>query len=314
MFHRVVTEYAAGDFHPNGQFSVTPEVLADVIASLRHAGYEIVSLDEVHRRLTQGGMSRRFACLTFDDGYRDNYEVAYPVCAQCEAPMTTYVTTGLIDGTAPAWWYGVEELVATRKEVTLRCGEIDESFATRTLAEKLAAYEKIASIFRSASRPLRDSLIADIKASCDIDILDISSRLVMDWETLREFDRQPGVEIGAHSLTHRALKSLSEDDARHEMAESRRLLETTLGHPVRHFAYPHGDSSTTGDREARICRDLGFATATTTRHGALRRDSSASMFTLPRIPTDPFDSGQTIAVKLSGLPSMIQRVRRRFRR
>ena len=66
-------------FQPNRLLEVTPQFLEAVIVRLRRAGIDLVSLDEMHRRLTAGERSRRFACLTFDDGYRDNLEHAYPI-------------------------------------------------------------------------------------------------------------------------------------------------------------------------------------------------------------------------------------------
>ena len=66
-------------FQPNRLLEVTPEFLEDVLVALRDGGASIVSLDEMHRRLAAHDFSRRFVCLTFDDGYRDNLEWAYPV-------------------------------------------------------------------------------------------------------------------------------------------------------------------------------------------------------------------------------------------
>ena len=62
-------------FQPNAQLEVTPEYLTRVVRWLREANIDIVSLDEMHRRLTERDFGRRFACFTFDDGYRDNKEL-----------------------------------------------------------------------------------------------------------------------------------------------------------------------------------------------------------------------------------------------
>src|SRR5262245_14761370 len=61
-------------FQPNQLLEVTPRYLEGVIRKLRRSGVDIVSLDEMHRRLTAGEFKRRFVCITFDDGYRDNRE------------------------------------------------------------------------------------------------------------------------------------------------------------------------------------------------------------------------------------------------
>ena len=62
----------ADAFQPNRLLEVTPQFLEDVIRGVRRAGIETVTLDEMHRRLTERDFGRRFVCFTFDDGYRDN--------------------------------------------------------------------------------------------------------------------------------------------------------------------------------------------------------------------------------------------------
>src|ERR1700741_5409654 len=59
-------------FQPNRSLEITPEFLNAAIVEFRHQGLEFISLDEMHHRLSEGGSRGRFACITFDDGYRDN--------------------------------------------------------------------------------------------------------------------------------------------------------------------------------------------------------------------------------------------------
>ena len=66
-------------FQPNRLLEVTPGFLTRVVSDLRRSGIDLVSLDEMHRRLTEGDFGRRFVCLTFDDGYRDTLQCAYPI-------------------------------------------------------------------------------------------------------------------------------------------------------------------------------------------------------------------------------------------
>src|SRR5947209_14411116 len=66
-------------FQPNRLLEVTPGFLESVIERMRDADVDLVSLDDMHRRLVERNFSRRFACLTFDDGYRDNLDYAYPI-------------------------------------------------------------------------------------------------------------------------------------------------------------------------------------------------------------------------------------------
>jgi peptidoglycan/xylan/chitin deacetylase (PgdA/CDA1 family) len=64
-------------------------------------------------RLDRPGAKAKFAVLTFDDGYRDNYDLLLPELARRRIPALVYLTTGFIDRTAPMWWYGIDALLKT---------------------------------------------------------------------------------------------------------------------------------------------------------------------------------------------------------
>ena len=99
MFHHV--RPALGDaFQPNGLLEITPEFLHEVLLLLRRLDYDLVSLTEAVRRMRAEEHHRRFAVLTFDDGYRDNALHAAPVLARHQAPYTMFVTPGFADRTS----------------------------------------------------------------------------------------------------------------------------------------------------------------------------------------------------------------------
>ena len=63
---------------------MTPEFFERAAAPASSApNIDVISLDEMHRRLIAGDFERRFVCLTFDDGYKDMLQWAYPLLKQC---------------------------------------------------------------------------------------------------------------------------------------------------------------------------------------------------------------------------------------
>lgn len=116
----------------------------------------------------------------------------------------------------------------------------------------------------------------------------IDNRMPMWWydgqflglttEQLRQLDASPLCTIGAHTVSHPHLSQLPADAQRLEIEESKLQLEGILGHPVRHFSYPHGDYN---DTTVQICRSLGFSTAVTTSGRTVRTDTD--LMTLDRI-------------------------------
>jgi peptidoglycan/xylan/chitin deacetylase (PgdA/CDA1 family) len=97
MLHHVRPAREAA-FQPNRHLEVTPDFLRTILAYLRLRQIDIITMDELHRRLIERDFSRRFACFTFDDGYRDNRDFALPMMREFDAPFTVYVTSDFAQG------------------------------------------------------------------------------------------------------------------------------------------------------------------------------------------------------------------------
>src|ERR1700681_4258545 len=81
------------EFQPNHHLEITPEFLRATLSHLRAHRIDIVTIDEMYQRLKQRDFSSRFACFTFDDGYRDNRDFALPVMREFDALFTVYVAS-----------------------------------------------------------------------------------------------------------------------------------------------------------------------------------------------------------------------------
>lgn len=101
MLHRVVQHRS--EKPEQRELEVTPEWLEERIVEYRKRGYCFVPIDHLPKH-------GKWVCLTFDDGYRDNYTMAYPLLKRLQVPFTVYVTTGFIDNRIPMWWYPGEQL------------------------------------------------------------------------------------------------------------------------------------------------------------------------------------------------------------
>jgi peptidoglycan/xylan/chitin deacetylase (PgdA/CDA1 family) len=271
-------------FQPNRLLEVTPQFLEAVIVRLRRAGIDLVSLDEMHRRLTAGERTRRFACLTFDDGYRDNLEHAYPILKKHGAPFALYVPTSFPDRLGELWWLALEAVVARNDRIGLVADDEDHKFNCRTAAEKREAYEAIYWWLRRL--PSEDDLrnaVRDLATRYDVDIAAFCQDLCMTWGEIEELARDPLVTIGAHTVNHVRLTKVPEKAARAEMRQSAAVIESALGRRPEHLSYPVGDPTSAGPREFAIARDLGFKTAVTTRPGVLFARHGKHLMALPRI-------------------------------
>ena len=262
----------------------------------------MISLDQAVQRLREGD-ERRFACFTFDDGYRDNLEHAYPLFKRRDLPLTLYVPSDYPDGTGELWWLALEEIIARAKEIELCRNGALWRLPASTAAEKTRAYEEIYWWLRLIDEATQRRVIRALADRYDIDMAADCARLVMDWDELRTMGADPLVTIGGHTKGHFAISKLSEARARDEMVGGADRLEQELGQRPVHFAFPYGDPGSAGPRDFALARACGFKTAVTTRKGMLFPAHRRHLNALPRVSLNgDYQSLTYTAVYLSGAP------------
>jgi peptidoglycan/xylan/chitin deacetylase (PgdA/CDA1 family) len=293
------------DFEPNRILKVTPDFLETVIRKVIADGFEVLTLDEVERRLTTGPPpgGRPFACFTFDDGYRDNRDYALPVFRKYGIPFTLFVPTDYPDGHGDLWWLTLEAIVRKAAAIDVeRFGKL-QHYKTETVAQKDAAFHEIYWWVRGLPELEARANVQNLAQQHGIDSTKLCRDLIMTWDELREVSREPLLTIGAHTRSHFALAKLSEADAKAEIAESVTRIEQEIGKPCHHFSFPYGDEGSAGEREFRLVRELGLKTAVTTRKGLIRRDHAARLTALPRLSLNgDFQNSRYLKVMLTGAP------------
>jgi peptidoglycan/xylan/chitin deacetylase (PgdA/CDA1 family) len=283
MLHHVRPRRDA-EFQPNHHLEVTPEFLRAMLAHLRSRGIDIITMDEVHQRLVERNFSRRFACFTLDDGYRDNRDFALPLMREFDAPLTVFVASDFAEGTGKLWWITLEMVIARASSVEARIGGVLTRLDTSTPVAKQAAFDRLHDWLRAL--PGEHDIQREIAALCarhGIDESAVCRELCMSWDELKPLAGDPLVTIGAHSISHCNLARQTRDIASHEMATSRARIEDVLQRPVVHLAYPYGDKIAAGPREFSLAHAAGFKTAVTTRPGMIFPESVDHLTALPRV-------------------------------
>jgi peptidoglycan/xylan/chitin deacetylase (PgdA/CDA1 family) len=271
-------------FQPNSSLEVTPQFFARMVRRLRRSRLDLISLDEMHRRIVEGDFKRRFVCLTFDDGYRDLREWAYPILKEEGAPFAVYVPTSFPDRLGELWWLVLEAVIARNNRVGLIIGGRDRTFDCGTVEEKQTLYDELYWWLRGrATENEMRGIVRNLAAYYHVDIPALCAELCMSWPELAELAADPLVTIGAHTVSHPSLSRLSQDAAQSEMQLSRSVIEAALAVRPAHFSYPYGDRSAAGNREFAIAAEIGFKTAVTARPGVLFARYKRCMTALPRI-------------------------------
>ena len=292
-----------GGFRPNALLEITPEFLDRTLSLIRAEGYDLVTLDEALLRLSAPRKGRFFVALTFDDGYRDNVEHAWPVLAKHGAPWTLFVTTGFADRTARLWWLELEEAIRALPAISLALPDGPFTASSGSDAEKQRAFDRLYWRLRKQPEAILLAAISTLAGKAGIDTAALAERECLPWETLRALAGAPGVTIGAHTLSHPMLARHDEAFAQAEIVDSKTRLEAELGMPIRHFAYPVGDPTSAGPREFALAREAGFASGVTTRPGHVFAEHAAHPHALPRVSLNGLHQDEAaVRALLSGVP------------
>ncbi len=314
MLHHVAPATPAG-FNPNRILTVTPDFLETVVGEVRREGFDTVTMDEAHARITGSMPSPRpFVAFTFDDGYRDNRDHAYPILKRHGVPMTIYATSDFARGKGFLWWLILEEVIARRRFVAVAINGVNECFRCASDAEKNAAFNRIYWWLRSLPEARARAVVAELADETGIDIHAPCAELCMTWNEIRELASEPLVTFGAHTRTHMALARLSAPEALAEMKGSLADVEAELQRPCRHFCYPYGDAGSAGPREFQMAASLGVTTAVTTAKGTISRHHATQTTALPRLSLNgDYQHIRYVKALLSGVPFMLRDAALRLR-
>src|ERR1700728_2618942 len=151
-------------FQPNNHLEVAPDFLRAVLVHLRARGIDIITMDELHRRMTVRDFSRRFASFTFDDGYRDNRDFALPIMREFDAPFTVYVASDFAQAKGNLWWIALEMAVARASSLEATIDGVTSRIDTSTLPAKNSAFGRLHDWLRAL--PGRDDLAREIGQLC----------------------------------------------------------------------------------------------------------------------------------------------------
>ena len=256
----------------------TAQVFTRHVAALARF-FNVLPLDMAVARLANGTLPPRAACVTFDDGYRDNYSIALPILRRYGMPATFFIASGYVAESRPMWNDVVIEGVRNATAARLDLSQFDlGSFPLGSLQERRLAAESIIGASKYWPMVEREQLAA---AVARLGAGAPATRLMMNVDEVRELHRA-GMTIGAHTVTHPILSRVTVEEGAREIAAGREFLESVVNAPVSLFAYPNGRPGQ--DYEAAhvdLVRQAGFAAAVSTRPAMASRTSDPLQ--LPRL-------------------------------
>lgn len=245
--------------------------------------FNVLPLSEAIMRLRKNSLPSRALCVTFDDGYADNYHVALPILQKFNLPATFFIAMGYLDG-GRMWNDTVIETFRNALTPVIDLSEIGlERYEIGDAAQRRVVIQKVINRFKYLPFWERQRKANELAELIRVPLPD---DLMMTREELRKLF-QAGMEIGGHTLQHPILARLRPKEAREEIEEGKRQTEEVIGQRVDLFAYPNGKPKRdyTIDH-VKMVREAGFSGAVSTAWGVSTSD--ADVYQLARFT--PWDA------------------------
>ena len=267
----------------NPALYMSPGMLAARLAALRRCGCSVLALGDAVERLYRGTLPERAVALTFDDGYFDFLQHAWPLLQEYGYPATVYLSTLRCEHNLPIMNVLVSYMLWQRRERTLTAPEVpglgDDTYALATPAQRAAVLKKIAGTIDPADPDPeeRDAVARAVARRLGLEFERFAAERVLTLMNPSEVSvlAARGVDFQLHTHRHRT----PENDQRfvEEIRENRARIEAMTGRPAVHFCYPSGVYR---QSYLPLLRAEGVLSATTTKPGIA--DPASNPLLLPR--------------------------------
>ena len=259
IFHRVLPEPDV--IFPDEMSAARFDCVCGWLASW----FNVLPLDNAVAALKAGTLPARAACITFDDGYADNFRIARPILQRHALTATFFIATGFLDG-GRMWNDTLIESIRRSNSLSLDLSSLGLGVhPIGSISERQSA---IAALLKQTKYLAVQERVAVTEQIARLAEVQLPHDLMMTSSDVKAM-RHGGMQIGAHTVSHPILAALSDDDARKEIEGSKVFLEQLLGERVGLFAYPNGKPGEDyAPQTVKIVRGLDFDAAISTQWGA----------------------------------------------
>ncbi len=222
--------------------------------------FSVVPLTDMFNNYREGIVPKRpTIAITFDDGYENNYNVAYPLLKKYGVPATFFVSAFSFDHPDAALW---NDLIHFAYQAATNDIITDHYRFKKDYKHDFYDSEKSLSIqmfIKNLKFNERNDFLEKIKQEFNLDEVlkntDPSEWRLMNKEQVKELSGSGLIEIGSHGYSHVNLANIEEDFAEKEIIESKNLIEETIARPVISFSFPDGNYN---EKIKEICIRAGY--------------------------------------------------------
>lgn len=234
-----------------------------------HRNFKVISLAEAVVNLQENSINEPTVVITFDDGYQNVYDVAYPVLSQFGLPATVFLNTAFINTANTVWFCTLNQAIS---ETTLQTfawsGQVYDLTSTVAKAETSA---KLQSALKHLPHQELLEKLEEIREALGIhtptEVSRDSQFRMLDSQSIAEMVNSGLIEFGAHTATHTILTRVDEKRAQQEIESSIEGTQQLTGKPCTLFAYPNGRAEDYNAAAIKFLQNAGIEVAVTTSEG-----------------------------------------------
>jgi peptidoglycan/xylan/chitin deacetylase (PgdA/CDA1 family) len=218
--------------------------------------YTVLSLKEILRRKQNHTLPEKSVVVTFDDGFENNYSVAFPILRQFLIPATFYLSTGFIGKSDTFWVDKLEYLINETPLSQLNLDSLGKQYSLQSITEKQEALKDIKFQLKTMSGSVENT-ITELEQVVQVSPqYDYHDYRMLTWDQVREMDKSDLCEFGGHTVDHVILSHLSHSEKEYQIAQCKTTLEAELGKSMDMFSYPEGLANHYDEEAIEILKSL----------------------------------------------------------
>ncbi len=241
--------------------------------------FEIISLNNLSEMIARGTIPEKAVVITFDDGYKDNYDVAFPILKKYNVPATIFLATGSIEQKKLFWWDLVNYALFHTDMESIDMDDIG-TYQLNSDEDKSKAGLNIQEKLKKMDNNKKESVINELINLTDVNIPEkLGKKYILSWNEIKKMNKN-GIDFGSHTVNHPILTNISLDEAKWEIENSKSCIEENIGTEVKSFAYPNGDFN---QRISSLVENLGFTSSVSVYPMRPIKNSVKELYQLNRV-------------------------------
>jgi peptidoglycan/xylan/chitin deacetylase (PgdA/CDA1 family) len=268
-----------------GVFSATGDQFNEQISYLKR-NLSLVTLEEALEFVDGTIKEKTRRCrvlITFDDGYLDNYEIAFPILLSHDVQGVFFLCTSLIGSCFVPWWDHIAYVMKTARRRQFSVGypaRLDVDIDKYGMA---ASLRSMFALFKAAENIDSERFIRELREVAEGQDLPAASRRFLNWDEAREM-LAGGMAIGSHTHSHPVLSQLKPEEQRKEFTQSQAILKERLGIEAKVLAYPFGHSTSFSEQTQHLAQQIGFRAAFSYFGEMANQRGTMERYNLKRVP------------------------------